>query len=420
MVDDNAPVPNWRLNIYSFLTGQFVSGITSMIVQYAIIWYLTKRTGSATILSLATLIGMLPMVLLSPLIGPFVDRHNKKALLIIPDMVSASVAIVLSIVALIDKNIPIWIIMVGLFIRSVAQTFQMPTIQSMMPTMVPEKQLTRVNGQLGVVQNSNLIIAPALGALLFAVVPLPFLVLLDPLGAMFATPINLWIKIPEHPVFGEKVELLKDVKFGLNKLRSRKGLWILVLIGTVYTLLFMPATTMYPLMTLTYFHGTVGEAGIIQGIFSAGMLIGGALIGIFGNWTNRVGPILWSMVILGIAFIFSGNLPGNFRGLIWFGILNGVAGIASPFFSTLLIAMLQQSFSSDMLGRILGIFNSLMNISGPVGLIFAGPLADKIGVNLLFVIAGIGALVCAATLISIPQARTYDIKLQSKNDQTGN
>ena len=68
MVDDNAPVPNWRLNIYSFLTGQFVSGITSMIVQYAIIWYLTKRTGSATILSLATLIGMLPMVLLSPLI----------------------------------------------------------------------------------------------------------------------------------------------------------------------------------------------------------------------------------------------------------------------------------------------------------------------------------------------------------------
>ncbi|AKP67376.1 MFS transporter [Companilactobacillus ginsenosidimutans] len=417
-MSDNQPITrSWQKNIYPFLTGQFVSGVTSMIVQYAIIWYLTKRTGSATILSLATLVGMLPMVLLSPLIGPFVDRHNKKGLLIIPDIVSASVAIVLSIVALINTNIPIWIIFIGLFIRSVAQTFQMPTIQSMMPPMVPKKQLTRVNGQLGVVQNSNLIIAPALGALLFAIVPLPLLVLLDPIGAMFATPINLWIRIPEHPVFDQKIRLMDDVKFGLNKLRGKKGLWILTLLGTAYTLLFMPATTMYPLMTLSYFHGSVGEAGIIEGIFSGGMLIGGAIIGVFGKWKNRVLPILLSMSVLGIAFIFSGNLSGDMKGLIWFGILNGIAGIASPFFSTLLIAMLQQSFPSEMLGRVMGIFNSLMNISGPVGLILAGPLADKIGVNSLFIIAGIGTLICGLLLIAIPVARKYDVNLQISLDE---
>ena len=48
------------------LFGQFLSGITSMTVQYAIIWYLTAKTGSATILSIATLLGMLPTILLSP------------------------------------------------------------------------------------------------------------------------------------------------------------------------------------------------------------------------------------------------------------------------------------------------------------------------------------------------------------------
>jgi DHA3 family macrolide efflux protein-like MFS transporter len=234
---------------------------------------------------------------------------------------------------------------------------------------------------------------------------------------MFATPINLWIKIPERPIFNEKIKLLADVKFGLTKLKSKRGLWMLTLLGTLYTLFFMPATTMYPLMTMSYFHGTVGEAGIIEGIFSAGMLLGGGIIGLFGKWKDRVTPILWSMLFLGVAFIFSGNLPGNFRGLIWFGILNAIAGIASPFFSTLLIAMLQQSYPSEILGRIMGIFNSLMNLSGPVGLIFAGPLADSIGVNNLFVVSGIGTLLCGLLVLTVPLARRYDAQLQETIDE---
>ncbi len=72
-------INNWRQNSYLFLTSQLLTGITSMIVQYAIIWYLTKQTGSATILSFATILGMLPMALLSPFVGPLVDRLNKKA-----------------------------------------------------------------------------------------------------------------------------------------------------------------------------------------------------------------------------------------------------------------------------------------------------------------------------------------------------
>jgi Major Facilitator Superfamily. len=167
-----------------FLTSQFFTGITSMIVQYAIIWYLTKATGSATILSLATLLGMLPMVLLSPFVGPYVDRLNKKLLLIVPDIVAALVAIVLAAVGLWQGDFPVWLIFISLLVRSIAQTFQMPTVQSILPTMVPATQLTKINGQLGMVQSANFIIAPALGAFLFALMPLPFLILFDVLGAI--------------------------------------------------------------------------------------------------------------------------------------------------------------------------------------------------------------------------------------------
>lgn len=183
MGEEKEPVLHWRKNINLFLTGQFLSGITSMIVQYAIIWYLTKETGSATILSFATLLGMIPMVLLSPFAGPLVDRWDKKRLLILTDIIVALFAMVLVVVGTISDTFPLWLVFVSLFIRAIAQTFQMPMIQSILPTMVPEEELTRINGQLGMVQSANFIIAPAIGAFLFTVIPINWLILLDVLGA---------------------------------------------------------------------------------------------------------------------------------------------------------------------------------------------------------------------------------------------
>lgn len=126
--EQSVVLTNWKRNYLFFLSGQFLSGITSMVVQYAIIWYLTRETGSATILSFATLLGMIPMVLLSPFVEPLVDRWDKKALLIVTDIIVAIFALILAVVGTISESFPIWLAFVSLFMRSVAQTFQMPTI----------------------------------------------------------------------------------------------------------------------------------------------------------------------------------------------------------------------------------------------------------------------------------------------------
>jgi len=75
--------------------------------------------------------------------------------------------------------------------------------------------------------------------------------------------------------------------------------------------------------------------------------------------------------------------------------------------------MIQQSFPPAQLGRILGVLNSIMSITGPVGLIFAGPLADMIGVEKLFIIGGVGSLVCGLLMWLLPSTRRYDVKLQA-------
>lgn len=403
---------NWQVNVRIFLFSQFLTGITSMTVQYAIIWYLTEQTKSATILSIATLLGMLPMIILSPFVGPYIDRLNKKGLLIVPDIVAAAFAVILSLTGAFSGSFPIWLIFISLFVRAVAQTFQMPTVQSIIPAITPSDELTKVNGRLGMVQSANRIIAPAIGVILFAALPLQWLLLIDVLGAVLGVGLLTFVNIPESMVMPHGRLAIADTKRGFYDLVNNKGLWIVVLIGALSSLFIMPAASMYPLITMDYFQGTVGNAGLVQIIYSIGMLLGGTIIGFFGRWSDRMKPFLLSYVVIGITLAISGFLPPNQKGFISFVILSAFTGLAIPFFDTLLMAMIQQSYPSNQLGRVMGFAMTLLNLPGPFGLIFAGPVADNVGVESLFIIAGLGTILCALLNWLIKPAKNYDKQLQ--------
>lgn len=210
------------------------------------------------------------------------------------------------------------------------------------------------------------------------------------------------------------MHVLHNTRLGIKQLTNNKGLWYITLIGAVFTLTYMPAASMYPLMTMKYFQGTVSQAGLIEAIYSTGMLIGGTIIGLFGKWQDRMKPVIIAFFLVGIPTGISVILPGNQTGFLWFAALNIIEGIATPFFTTLLMAMIQQSYPAEELGRILGVLNSLSNLAGPIGLIFAGPLADVIGIERLFVIAGIGAAICGVVAVLMPITRQYDIRLHQK------
>lgn len=80
---------NWKRKFYAIWAGQAVSLITSAILQMAIIFYLTEKTGSAMVLSMASLVGFLPYAILGPAIGVLVDRHDRKKIMIGADLIIA-------------------------------------------------------------------------------------------------------------------------------------------------------------------------------------------------------------------------------------------------------------------------------------------------------------------------------------------
>jgi MFS transporter, DHA3 family, macrolide efflux protein len=411
--------PNWRKNFYLFLIGQLLTGVTSMIVQYAIIWYLTLETGEESVLAIATLVGMLPMAILSPFVGPFIDRMNKKFLLIFYDAIVAVIALGLFIYGINNDVYPLWMVFVTIGIRAVAQTAQMPTVQSIMPTMVPEAEITRVNGQFGIIQSLIFIVSPGIGAFMVAALPIHWVILLDVIGFILGAGMLLLVKIPEVASQGEKISVIKDALEGFNILRENKPMWKMTLIGALFMLLFMPAMSLYPLVTTKYFGGTIVHAGWVEVLFAAAMLIGSFAVGIFGKTKDRMPWIIAAYFIVGLSIGGSGFLPGNMSGFWVFLVLNVFAGVVGQIYTTMNMAITQQSFEAQYLGRVMGIVSALMSVAGPVGLIFAAPVAESIGVQNMLVIAGFGGILAACLLYFTPSVRNYDKFLQRKLENEG-
>ena len=113
---------NWKVPFFTIWAGQAASLLGSQLVQFALIWWLTKTTGSATVLATATLVGLLPQVILGPVTGALVDRWNRRVIMIVADSVIAIATIALAILFL-TGNVQYWYVYMLMCIRGAAGGF---------------------------------------------------------------------------------------------------------------------------------------------------------------------------------------------------------------------------------------------------------------------------------------------------------
>ena len=375
----------WKQKFFTIYAGQAVSLITSAILQMAIIFYITEKTGSAMVLSIASLIGFLPYAVLGPTIGVLVDRYNRKAIMIIADLIIAIVGAVLAFIALYIE-IPIWMIMVVLFIRSVGTAFHSPALSAVTPLIVPESQLTKCAGYSQSLQSISYIISPAAAAFLYSIWELNMIIGIDIFGAIVASTTLAFIKIPK--LDAEKQELnpsfIKDMKDGFYILKENKGLFTLLLMGTLYMFVYMPINALYPLISMEYFKGTPMHVSITEIAYASGMLIGGMILGLFGSYKKRIILITASIFMMGASLTISGLLPPS--DFVIFALCCAIMGFSVPFYSGVQTALFQEKIKPEYLGRVFSLTGSIMSLAMPVGLILSGLFADRIGVNMFYLL----------------------------------
>ena len=403
---------HWRRKYFTILSGQAISMITSGVLQMALIFYLTEKTGSALVLSLATFFGFLPQALLGPFIGVWVDRWSRKAVMIGADLFIALAGVGLAIIAL-KIEPPIWTVLAILFLRSVGAAFHTPAMSAVTPLIVPEDMLVKCAGYSSSIQSISFLVSPAIAAVVYKSWSISAIVGLDVLGAIIAVLFVAFIAIPKP----EKSELVgqesffSDLKNGWMAIRDDKGLFQMLWIGTLYMLVFMPINALFPLMSMGYFGGTTTHAAIAETAFSAGMLAGGLVLGAWGGFKRRILTLGLSVILMGAGFAASGLLPT--WGFVGFAVLCVVMGFAAPFHGVQ-TAIFQERIAPECLGRVFSLSMSMMSLAMPVGLMLAGAFAEVIGVHNWFLISGLLVIAIALLMLSMPAIRSLDDKPASE------
>lgn len=398
---------NWKLNFFTIWSGQAASLITSAILQMAIIFYLTEKTRSGMVLSMASLAGFLPYAVFGPAIGVLVDRYDRKKIMIGADLIIAAVGAVLVIVAL-YMDLPVWVVMVALFIRSIGTAFHSPALNAVTPLLVPEEQLTKCAGYSQSLQSISYILSPGIAALLYTVWELNAIIAIDVLGAVIASITVAFVNIPRLKAEQQSLKLnfMEEMKEGLAVLRQNKGLFALLLVGTLYTFVYMPINALYPLISMEYFNGTPVHVSITEIAFAAGMLAGGLILGLFGSYKKRSLLITASILMMGASLAISGLLPTS--GFMIFVVCCAIMGLSVPFYSGVQTALFQEKIKPEYLGRVFSLTGSIMSLAMPVGLIFSGFFADRIGVNHWFLVSGVLIIGISAICPLVPEVRKLD------------
>lgn len=395
---------NWKKRFVCLGIGQAVSMLTSSVLQIAIIWYLTERTGSATVITLATLFGYLPRAVLGLFSGVFIDRFNRKKVLIFSDLFIALAALVLAAVAL-WSEIPILFIYIILCIRSIGAAFHTPTLNAIIPSIVPKENLTQCAGILQGFESVSLILSPAIAAFLFDFWSLSEIILLDVIGAFFAIVIVLFLPIPKNKgsESTESLHIWRDTKDGFAILKSQKGMMALLLISSAYAFIYFPIGSMYPLITMTYFGGTFADSSLVEIVFSAGTLLGSVLLGIIGKRIHKIIAIAASIGIYGFGAMVTGLLPPN--GMQIFILSSAIMGLTIPFFYGLRTSIFQSRIPSEYLGRVLSLAYNVSLFAAPFGLLLGGGFSEAVGVNRCFFVCGVLAICLALSIIFTPSIR---------------
>ena len=388
---------NWKRVFAIIWTGQFLSILTSSIVNFAIVLWLSLETGSAEVLAFATMAALLPQSVLGLFTGIFIDRWKRKRVMIMADSFIAFCTLILAVLFYFDLA-KISHIYVLLALRSVGSAFHMPAMQASVPLLAPKSELMRIAGINQVIQSVCNIAGPALAGLFITMMKMTNILLLDVAGAAFACLSLCFVFIPDpsHEERNSELHLWREAKEAIMEVRNQYGLSWLFLLSILATFVIMPVSVLFPLMTLNHFAGNAFQVSLVEVSWGGGALLAGALLGLKKYRWNEILLINGMYIALGLTFLFSGLLPVS--GFIWFAVLTALGGVCGSLYFATFTTVIQSRIDPGVMGRVFSFYMSFSMLPSMIGLLSTGFLADSIGLGNTFIISG--GFLCLIGIIS--------------------
>jgi len=403
-----APGASWRRRFFVLWTAQALSLLSSSLVGFALVWWLTISTGSATTLATGVLAGMVPHLLLGPIAGVLVDRHSRRFIMAAADLGTAAATAILAWL-FVSGTVQPWHVYVLMALRSVGFAFHYPAMLASTTLMVPQEELSRIAGLNQALSGATSIGAPVLGALLVALLPMQGVMALDVVGAGIAVAALAVIRVPSppaHPAEARRASMAADLREGLRFVAGWRGLAIVMGLSIVLNFTLSPGVSLMPLLVTQHFGGAAREMALFEAVWGIGMIIGGLGLAAWGGFRKKMFTSLAGLLGMAVAYTLCGVAPATALPLALFGFLLG--GVANPITNGPMQAVVLSAIPAEMQGRVMALLGSISMIVSPLSMAVAGPLADVLGVRFWLLLGGIGSLAAAIVVLTVPAVRDME------------
>jgi len=374
----------WISQLSVVLTGQVFSLMGSGIVQFAIIWWLNAAYPSQpSVLAIGTIMGVLPVILFSPLAGVIADKYNRKKVMIVADACIALVTLIFFLIlpndgsssALLSKNT----IYILLFLRAAGSAFHQPALEAAMPQIIPKEQLVRGAAITQMLRSGVSMLAPMLGAILYGMMQnLRFILLIDVATAAVAILSLLLIELPDLARSGQHQtglrDYLHDLQLGYHYVFRWKGLRALIIMFALANFLLAPVLAMIAKVITVYFSGDASSYAFFEMALAVGLMLGSLSLSVWGGTQRKIVIVNAAQILCGLFIASIALIPATSFGLVLAAA--AMIGISSAYVNSPVMAILQAHVDKAMLGRVMSVGSMLCSLAMPISLIIIGPLSD--------------------------------------------
>jgi MFS transporter, DHA3 family, macrolide efflux protein len=369
-----------ELRVFSIIwIGQLITRLGSAMTRFALIIWAYNQAGDATTLALMGFFSCISFVLISPFSGVFVDRWNRRKVMMIADF-GAGIMTVVMLIALSTGHLQIWHLYLAEVLSGFFEAFQSPAYDASVSLLVPPAYLTRANGLNSLANYASAALAPVVAGLLLNLSGLKIILIIDTVTMLVAVATLFVVKIPQpETTLSKQISIrqtMQESKFGIRYIFSRPGLagimiifFFINLFGTIsYFAVLNP-------MILAKTGGDTMALSTVQTAMGAAGIIGSFLVSIWGGKGKKVKTYLISTALS--FFITDLMFAVGQSVLVWV-----MAGIIStltiPYITSPYYAIWQEKIPAGVQGKVFSVRNMFQRASQPIGYILGGYLADQV------------------------------------------
>lgn len=362
--------------------GQLISLIGSAMTGFALTIWAWEFTGSATALSLVAFFNFAPTVLFSPIAGALVDRWNRKWVMALSDLAAGLTTVAILILYSLGQ-LQIWHLYVTGAIAGLFQAFQWPAYSAAISLMIPREQYARASGMMSLAEWGSGVFSPVLAGMLIGLLGsqqgVVTIMMIDAATFVLALLALVIIHVPAPPRTREGKEgagsLWQESLYGFRYILKRRGLLGMQLIFFFNNLMASISGILVSPMILARTASNAALLGAVQSAGAVGGIAGSGLVTAWGGPKNKVRGVIFGWIgtgLLGYLLIGIGRaLP------LWI-----VGSFFNSFFGPIVNASNQAIWQSkvapDVQGRVFSVRRMIAQITAPLGLLIAGPLADNL------------------------------------------